>query len=313
MQRNHYPLASAISLREDAATTRSAALRGSWLLLLILCLYAAITHAEVAVPALHARVTDMAGALSAEQRQNLERQLAEFETRKGSQIAVLIVPTTKPEEIEQYGIRVAEAWKLGRKGVDDGVLLLVALKDRDLRIEVGYGLEGVIPDAVANRVIQEVIVPFFKQGDYYGGIQAGVTRLIRLVDGEPLPPPSRRDQSWSRFQQILPFAFIAVFVVGNILRALLGRLLGGVSAGTIASFVAWSIIGSLAGALLLGIIVFFVTLALGGQSHGGSHRNWGSGGFGGGGFGGFGGGGGGGFGGGGGGGGFGGGGASGKW
>ena len=231
--------------------------------LLCLCVLAAATYGAVAVPPLQARVTDLAGALSSEQRATLERELAAFERRKGSQIAVLLVPTTEPETIEEYGIRVAESWKLGRKGVDDGVLLLVALKDRALRIEVGYGLEGVIPDAIAKRVVAEVIVPFFKQGDYYGGVRAGVERIMRLVDGEPLPEPAARDTDWSRFEQVLPFAFIAVFVVGGILRAILGRLLGAVAGGGVASVVAWLVVGSLAIATLLGLIVFVFTLALG--------------------------------------------------
>src|SRR5688572_28329893 len=117
----------------------------------------ALALAQVPVPALTARVTDLTTTLSAQQRAALEERLAAFEARKGSQIAVLIVPTTAPETIEQYAIRVAEQWKVGRKGIDDGAILLVALKDRALRIEVGYGLEGVLPDAVAKRIVEEVI------------------------------------------------------------------------------------------------------------------------------------------------------------
>src|SRR5574338_44028 len=159
------------------------------LILFVLGLLAGPLCAEVPVPALKARVTDLTGTLSAAQRTALEERLAAFEARKGSQIAVLLVPTTQPETIEQYGIRVAEQWKLGRKGVDDGVLLLVAMKDRAVRIEVGYGLEGVLPDAPANRIIDEYIVPRFKQGDFAGGISAGVDRGSRGVEREPLPAP----------------------------------------------------------------------------------------------------------------------------
>ena len=115
--------------------------------------------------------------------------MAAFEAKKGSQIAVLIVPTTQPEDIAQFGIRVAEAWKIGRKNVDDGVILIVAKEDRKLRLEVGYGLEGAIPDAIAKRVIAETITPFFKKGDYAGGIDAGVTQLMQLIEGETLPEP----------------------------------------------------------------------------------------------------------------------------
>ena len=130
--------------------------------------------ADVAVPPLKARVTDLTGTLSASEANQLEQKLAAFEAKKGSQIAVLIVPTTQPETIEQYSIRVAEAWKLGRKGIDDGALLLIAKQDRTVRIEVGYGLEGVLPDAIAKRIIEETIVPKLRQGNFAGGINAGI-------------------------------------------------------------------------------------------------------------------------------------------
>ena len=278
-------------------------------ILCALCVFAvSLACAEVTVPPLNARVTDLTGTLSPSQRDTLERELQAFENRKGSQIAVLIVPTTRPEAVEQYSLRVAETWKLGRKGVDDGVLLLVAKDDRELRIEVGYGLEGAIPDAVAKRVISEIIIPFFKQGDFYGGIQAGVGRLIRLVDGEPLPPPQARDTSWSGIFDLLPVAFIAVMIGGGFLGALLGRLTGAAVSGGIVGVVFWISIGSLIGALVAGIAVFLFTLAAGSSGGRGGSGGWHSGGFGGGsggwsGGGGFSGGGGG----------FGGGGASGKW
>lgn len=268
-------------------------------------------HAEVAIPPLTSRVTDLTGTLSASQRDTLEQELRTLEARKGSQIAVLIVPTSRPEAIEQYSIRVAETWKLGRKGIDDGVLLLVAKEDRELRIEVGYGLEGVIPDAVAKRVISEIIIPYFKQGDFYGGIHAGVARLIRLVDGEPLPPPEARDRSWSGIQDMLPIAFLAVMIGGGFLGALLGRLVGAAVAGGIVSVVFWITIGSLIGSFLAGLVVFLFTLAIGGSGGRGGYGGWSSGGYGGVSGGSWSGGGGGGFSGGG--GGFGGGGASGRW
>jgi uncharacterized protein len=281
------------------------------LCLLSLLLAGPALHAEVAVPPLKTRVTDLTGTLAPSQRETLEQELRTFEARKGSQIAVLIVPTTQPEAVEQYSIRVAEAWKLGRKGVDDGVLLLVAKQDRELRIEVGYGLEGVIPDAVAKRVISEIIIPYFKQGDFYGGIHAGVARLIRLVDGEPLPPPEARDRSWSGIQDMLPIAFLAVMIGGGFLGALLGRLVGAAVAGGIVSVVFWITIGSLIGSFLAGLVVFLFTLAIGGSGGRGGYGGWSSGGYGGVSGGSWSGGGGGGFSGGG--GGFGGGGASGRW
>jgi uncharacterized protein len=268
-------------------------------LLLGIFLAAGLVRAEVAVPPLKTRVTDLTATLNAAQQATLERELADFETRKGSQIAVLIVPTTQPETIEQYAIRVAEAWKLGRKGIDDGALLLVAKDDRALRVEVGYGLEGVIPDAVAKRIISEIILPYFKQGDFYGGIQAGVTRLVRLVEGEPLPPPHKKDVSWAGFEDYLPIAFVAVFLVGGVLRMMFGRFIGATVGGGVAALVAWMIMGSLATAVIVALVVFVATL--GGRGPGG-FGGWssGGGGLGGGGFSG-------------GGGGFGGGGASGRW
>src|SRR3972149_6868516 len=148
--------------------------------------------AQVPVPPLKARVTDLTAPLPSDQRAALEQKLAALEARKGSQVAVLLVPTTQPETVEQYAIRVFDQWKLGRKGIDDGVLLVVAKDDRRLRIEVGYGLEGVLPDAAAKRIIEDDIVPRFKQGDFNGGISAGAGRIIKVIDGEPLPPPQGR-------------------------------------------------------------------------------------------------------------------------
>lgn len=254
------------------------------------------------MPPLSQRVTDLTGTLSAEQREAIEQKLAALETAKGSQIAVLLLPSTQPETIEQYGIRVAEAWKLGRKGVDDGALLLIAKDDRALRIEVGYGLEGVIPDAVAKRVIEEIILPRFKQGDFAGGIDAGTDALVKLVEGEPLPELApRRAAGLSLIEDALPLAMLFIFVVGGLLRALFGRFLGASAAGGIAFFGAWLLLGSLVVGLVVAFVVFLITL--GGGSRIG-HLGGGFGGRGGGGFGGGWSGGGGGFGGGG---------ASGRW
>ena len=269
---------------------------------LILGLFSLAATAELAVPPLGQRVTDLTGTLSAEQRAGIEQKLAALEAAKGSQVAVLLLPTTQPETIEQYGIRVAETWKLGRKGIDDGALLLVAKGDRTLRIEVGYGLEGAIPDAVAKRVIEEVILPRFKQGDFAGGIAAGTDALIKLVEGEPLPEPTPQTASGiARFEDALPVAMLFVFVVGGLLRAMLGRFLGASAAGSVAFFGAWLLLGSLVTGLVVAFVVFLITLGGGGRF---GHVGGGPGGRGGGGFGG-------GFSGGG--GGFGGGGASGRW
>ncbi|WP_024302511.1 YgcG family protein [Pseudogulbenkiania sp. MAI-1] len=261
----------------------------------------------VAVPPLSAHIVDQTATLSREQTATLEQTLQAFEASKGSQLAVLIVPTTGEETIEQYGLRVVEQWKLGRKNVDDGALLLVAKDDRTLRIEVGYGLEGALTDATSKRIISEIIVPRFRQGDFYGGISAGVERIIGVINGEPLPPPKRSTSSgWSGLSQFVPVIFVLVFVVGGLLRLLLGRLPAAVLTGSGVAVLAWVLLGALTVAMLAGLMAFFFTLVGGMGGRGGWHSGGGwSGGRGGGGFGsgGFSGGGGG----------FGGGGASGRW
>src|SRR5688500_1386537 len=143
-----------------------------------------LAWAQVAVPPLTARVIDLTATLTREQQAGLERMLQEFESRKGSQLAVLLVPTTAPEAVEQFSLRVAEQWKVGLKKIDDGAILVVAKDNRTLRIEVGYGLEGVLNDATASRIIREAIVPRFREGDFYGGINAGLDRIMRVIDGE---------------------------------------------------------------------------------------------------------------------------------
>jgi uncharacterized protein len=273
------------------------------------------------IPKLSARVTDLTGTLTAEQQTALEQKLAAFESAKGSQLAVLIVPTTHPEEIEQYSIRVAEQWKLGRgsvngKRVDDGVLLLVATGDRRVRFEVGYGLEGVLPDATCNRIIDETIKPAFRQGNYYGGIEAGLDQAMKLIQGEALPPP---EQGWQAGRgghavNLLPQLFIAVLIGSVVLRAVFGRTLGSAFTGLGAGVLVWLAARTLLLAGLAGVAAFVFALLMGLARGSGWSSAPRSGGFGGG-WGGMGGGGGG-FGGGGfsgGGGGFGGGGASGSW
>ena len=264
--------------------------------------------AQVAVPPLKARVTDLTGTLTPEQTAGLEQMLQSFEARKGSQIAVLMVPTTKPEEIEQYALRVAEQWKIGRGKIDDGAILVVAKNDRALRIEVGYGLEGALNDATANRIVEDIIVPRFRQGDFYGGINAGVDRMIRVIDGEPLPQPAApRPQVGGGVGQLLPVLLVLALVVGGLLRRMLGRVFGSLAAGGVVGGLAWLLVGALGIALLAGLLTFMFSIF-----GGGGRRGYYYGGFPGGFRGGFGGGlGGGGFSGGG--GGFGGGGASGRW
>jgi uncharacterized protein len=280
------------------------------LLAFALCL-AVVAGAQVPVPPMGAWVTDRTATLTDEQKTALEQTLRSFEARKGSQVVVLIVPSTAPETIEQYALRVAEEWKPGRKNVDDGAIMIVAKDDRALRIEVGYGLEGALTDADSKRIISEIIVPRFRQGDYYGGITAGVDRILRVIDGEPLPPPEERDSGGTRgIGAILPVLMILALVAGGVLHTVLGRFPGALVTGGAVSIVAWMLAGAVATALIAGVIAFLFTLIGGGMGGRGIGRGRFGGGFGGGGFGG-GGFGGGGFGGGG--GGFGGGGASGRW
>lgn len=277
-----------------------------WLAALLLCGFTAAAQAAlVPVPALTAPVTDLTGTLTPDQTATLDQELRAFAAQKGSQIAVLMVPSTAPEAIEQYSIRVVDAWKLGRKAQDDGVLLLVAKDDRAMRIEVGYGLEGAIPDAIAKRIIAEIITPQFKQGDYFGGLQAGVQQIMKLIDGEQLPAPKAAASPTGGVSstETAFFLLIAAVFVGSALRAVLGRALGAGLAGLIAGGVGWLLVGSALLGLGLGVAAFFAVFS--GVRFGGGPGGFGGGGFGGGGSspGGFSGGGGG----------FGGGGASGRW
>ena len=277
---------------------------------------AAAAADDVAIPPLTAQVTDLTGTLSGGAVARIEAKLKDLEAKKGSQIAVLIVPSTQPEEIEQYGIRVAEAWKLGRKGVDDGAILLVAKEDRRVRIEVGYGLEGALPDAIANRIVAETVTPRFKLGDYDGGVEKGVDQMISVVNGEPLPQPDKKWERHNGLGNMLPLLLVVVFVVSGVLRAIFGRLFGSVATGGLTGGIVWLLSHVIPIGIGAGIFAFLFALLTGGSRPGwstGSGWGAGMGGFGGG----FGGRGGGGFGGGGGfsggGGGFGGGGASGSW
>lgn len=260
-------------------------------LLPVLLLAPLLALAELAVPALQARVTDLSGTLDAAQVAALEAKLAAFEQRKGAQVAVLLVASTQPEAIEQYGIRVAGAWQLGRRGVDDGALLLVARDDRSLRIEVGYGLEGVLPDAIARRIIDEAIVPRFRDGDYYGGIDAGIDRMLAVIDGEPLPAPPRQQaaDAFDELMALLPLLFIFTFVFGTAFKRSLGQLPGSLTAGALIGGLAWLILGVAMWAWLAAAAAFLLTLfsrtATGGwASRGGSGMGGASGGRGGGSF-----------------------------
>ena len=278
---------------------------GRALLLACALSLSALAAAQGPVPPLTGHVIDQTGTLTAEQKATLEQTLTAFEARKGSQLAVLMVASTAPEEIEQYALRVADQWKLGRKKIDDGAILVVAKDDRALRIEVGYGLEGALNDLTSKRIISETILPRFKSQDFYGGITAGVGQIIRVIDGEPLPAPSNTPAGdTGTVQQYIPLLFILALGVGGVLRATLGKVPGSLVTGGVVAVVAWFVVGALSMALVAGVLALFVTLLGGGMVGRGLGGYYGGGGRGGRGHGG-------GFGGGG--GGFGGGGASGRW
>ena len=241
----------------------------AFLLCLILFLVSSFAQAAlVAIPELKTRVTDLTQTLSASQQAALEQKLAAFEQKKGSQIALLIVPTTQPEDIAQYSIRVADAWKLGREKVDDGLLILIATEDRKMRIEVGYGLEGPIPDLTAKRVINEVISPKFKLGDFYGGLDSGVDRLIGLVDGEPLPEPASPAFSGMGIQNMLPLLLFGGLISGLFLRSMFGTFPGSALNGGLVGGAVWLLGAALGGAAIFAFVAFIFTMMMGGGRSG---------------------------------------------
>jgi uncharacterized protein len=238
--------------------------------------------AQIALPPLEGRVTDLTGTLTAQQQSALEDRLAAFEKRKGAQVAVLILPTTEPETIEQFGVRLLESWKLGRKGVDDGVALIVAKDDRALRIEVQYGLEGVLNDATSKRIIEEAIVPRFRQGDFAGGIDAGVDRILGVIEGETLPAP---DPSWPKDEPAQVNWLVLMFVgfwFAMLARQVLGRLPAAALGGAGAGGLGYLLSGQLLLALGIGVGTLVFALATGGGSRRRAFRRGGWGGFGGG-------------------------------
>jgi uncharacterized protein len=261
------------------------------------------------IPALTSHVTDLTNTLSTSERQALDAKLNAWESRTTNQLVVLVLPTTTPETIDDYGIRVADAWKIGQKGEDNGAIFIVAKDDKRMRIEVGYGFEGVLTDVTSRRIIGENVAPLFSQGKFAAGIDAGVDRIIAVVDdGNPLPPPGKTARKPTRsgnidFSALFIILLVAVPIVGGILRSILGNLGGSLVGGGIAGAAVWFIAGSLLIAGVAGVVAFLIILfsILGGR--GGWGGMGGGGGFGGGGGGGFSGGGGG----------FGGGGASGGW
>jgi uncharacterized protein len=253
-----------------------------WLNVILLALLPLTGAAqEVGVPVLTERVTDLTSTLTIEQKATLTAKLQALEAQKASQIAVLLIPTTQPETIEQYAIRVVEKWKLGREKIDDGVLLLIAKSDRKLRIEVGYGLEGVLPDMVAKRIITEDISPHLRQGDFYSGILAGITRLDAIIQGEAMLSAVKDSQSNERqssTESNYLFLIFAALISGAFLRRILGTVPGALVNGGLVGLATMWLGGGLIFAILFGLIAFFFALIKGSDV-----GNWGGGGFGGGG------------------------------
>jgi len=263
---------------------------GRWLAGLGGALLLALTPAlaQQAVPPLTAHVMDSSGTLTAAQTQALESKLSDFEHQRGTQIVLLLVPTTQPEDITSYANRVANSWKIGRREVGDGLLLVVAKNDRKVRIEVAKTLEGAIPDLAAKRVIDQAITPRFKQGDYAGGLDAGIEQLMKLVSGESLPTPSTEpvsEQGGFDWMNLAIFAFIAVPVLGSVTRRLLGPKLGALATGGAVGVMALFITASLLIASLAAVAALLFTLfanlsrhaSSAGWSGGSQGGSWGSG------------------------------------
>lgn len=232
-------------------------------------------EALLPLPTLSNRVVDSTGTLSATEITALSQQLATLEQNKGSQIAIVVLPSTQPESIEQFGIRLADAWKIGRQGVDDGVIILVAKDDRQMRIEVGYGLEGAIPDAVAKRIIDEHMTPRFRAGDFAGGLQIAVELLSKAIDGEALPAPkakeSKVDESyWDSEMLLVLFVFLA-----SAARKLFG-ILGAIGIAVLAGIAAWFVFGSLIIALIAALLTFGASFLRPGRGGGGGGFGGGS-------------------------------------
>jgi uncharacterized protein len=214
---------------------------------------------EAPLPALSGRVVDTAGALPAVSREALTQQLAAFEATKGTQLVVVIVPRVEPDTIEQFGIRLMDTWKIGRKGVDDGAILIVATEAHQLRIEVGYGLEGALSDAITHRIIDETMVPKLQAGDLAGAVTAGVTQILAVIGGENLPPPSDQHNTGARAgggapsfaglgENTLLFGLGALVLIGTALRYFFGNLIGSGITGSVAGVFGWLLTGSLVGA-----------------------------------------------------------------
>lgn len=229
----------------------------TWLITLLTLLVCQRGWAEVPVPTLTGHVVDQTHTLTADQQARIEQSLAAFESRKGSQLAVLLVDTTRPETIEQYALRVGEQWKIGRSKIDDGVILVIAKADRTVRIEVGYGLEGILNDATAKRIIEGTITPHFRQQDFAAGIVSGTEAMMRIINGESLPAISsaQAEEPINSINWIIAGGIL----LGFVLRGFLGRVPGSILAASIVGAVTWFMVGLLSMALIAGGVTLLTT------------------------------------------------------
>lgn len=247
---------------------------------LLLWLGAALALAQdlLPVPALSARVIDQTATLSEAQRATLEAKLAAFEAESGPQIVVLIVPTTAPEDIAAYAWRVADTWKIGRRDVGDGLLLIVAKNDRAVRIEVARALEGAVPDLAARQIIDRAIVPAFRAGDFAGGIAAALDQLIARLKGEHLPLPERRasEPRGVDLEALAIFFFVGVPVVGALLTGIFGRKLGSLLTGGAAGAVGWVVTASVLAAVAAALLALLLVgvMGVGSMVRGGRGGRW---------------------------------------
>ncbi len=258
-----------------------------WLLFLFL-LAPAYAQDLLAIPDLKSRVTDQTGTLSEIAIESISNRLQELETKKGSQVAVLLVATTRPETIDAYSIRVVEQWKLGRKNMDDGVLFLIVKEDRTMRIEVGYGLEGALTDALSRRIIDEMVTPLFSLGDFGGGIRAGVDALAKVIEGETLPEPEYvpPEKEWFRWSTELTYSVFVLSCIGGFFGSFLYPVRMALAAALISIPVGFFFSDSFLAILLqaalifLGSLCFFVMVLLNGDGNSSNSRRsssgWGS-------------------------------------
>lgn len=250
----------------------------AFLLFLATAPLAAWAQAPAPVPKLSGRVVDLTGTLASADRQAIAAKLAAFEQAKGAQVAVLIVPSLGDETIEEFATRVTDAWQLGRAGVDDGVLFVVAMQERRLRIQTGRGVQGTLTDALSKRIIAELVTPRFRAGDFPGGIQAGVDAILKAIEGEALPAPSAAKPRGGGGPSGVDFfwlAFMLVPMAGLFLRAVLGRFLGAALTGGATGLAAGFLFGSLLVGGIAAFIAFLVVLFMG-MPGAGVHRGGGS-------------------------------------